>query len=380
MADIRLVRPDEMAEAVTLSDSIFRDAQQISMKPAFPDVFSTALGQSYGAFENGKLVSFMGLVPVTIRIGKAALATYQLGSVGTDPDARGKGYASLILHRIFEHIDMAGASLLLISGGRSLYTRVNCLPFGVVRRYTVDAAAAQALQSRYASEGVRVRDLKPTDWLYLRELAGARLARFEHSVTDLANLVHNEALVSCIKMKHRVLVAERDGKPAAFLVAAVPNPPLVPKRIPFLIEAAGDGPAIALLAAHALKRLELEQIQLPVSVHESDWLEALEPVPYQEEPNQGTVYVVRPERLIEQLRPYWEEAAQGRHEALRVQSAGDGRVKLEYDGLSAELDPQAFISLVFGGDEGMAEHSALRNSLKELFPVPFPFTAGLNYV
>ncbi|SCW77337.1 Acetyltransferase (GNAT) domain-containing protein [Paenibacillus tianmuensis] len=380
MADIRLVRPNEMAEAVKLSDSIFRDAQQISMKPAFPDVFSTALGQSYGAFEDGKLVSFMGLVSVTIRIGKAMLGTYQLGSVGTDPAARGKGYASQILQRIFDHIDKAGASLLLVSGDRSLYTRVNCLPFGVIRRYTVDAAAAQELQSRHASEGVRVRDLEATDWLYLRELAGARLTRFEQSVTDLANLVHSEAFVSCIKMKHRVLVAERDGKPVAFLVAAVPNPPLDPKRVPFLIEAAGDGPAVALLAAYALKRMELEQIELPVSVHESDWQEALAPTQYQEEPNHGTIYVVRPERLIEQLRPYWEETAPGRHEALRVQSAGDGRVKLEYDGLSAELAPQAFISLVFGGNEGMAEHSTLRSSLKELFPVPFPFTAGLNFV
>ncbi|MFB6365366.1 hypothetical protein ACFCP7_15015 [Paenibacillus elgii] len=208
---------------------------------------------------------------------------------------------------------------------------------------------------------------------------GRKISPLRAGVTDLANLVHSEAFVSFIKMKHRVLVAERDGKPAAFLVAAVPNPPLDPKRVPFLIEAAGDGPAVALLAAHALKRLELEQIELPVS-DESDWQEALAPTQYQEEPNHGTVYVVRPERLIEQLRPYWEETAPGRHEALRVQSAGDGRVRLEYDGLSAELNPQAFISLVFGGNEGRAEHSTLRSSLKELFPVPFPFTAGLNFV
>lgn len=379
MLEIRTVRPDEMTEAVALSDQTFRDSEQVSMGTAFPDVFSAGLGQSYGAFVDGKLVSFMGLVPAVIRVGSSRMNTFLLGSVCTHPDYRGNGYASLILERIFEHIDKAGAALLLVSGGRSLYTRVHCLPYGSIERFTLNADNAGQLASGGADD-LLLRELEPTDWLHLYKLAASRPVAFEQSVWDLANLVKNEALASCIKMKHRVLVAERAGVPVAYTVIVVPNPPYKNKRTPFVLEHAGDEQAVAALAAHALERYELGEVRVAVSSHETKLLEAMRPLEAKAEKNQGTVKLVNVPRFIEQMRPYWQERCPQAFAALSVETPGDDQTRVSVHGQSFALDPQQLIDLLFNGVLPADAGPQAAETLSSLFPVPFPFTESLNYV
>ncbi|MFE5323434.1 GNAT family N-acetyltransferase [Paenibacillus sp. NPDC056579] len=380
MLEIRTVRPEEMNDAIALSDAVFRDSEQVSMGTAFPDVFSTSLGQSYGAFDNGKLVSFMGLVPGVIRIGQARVNVYLLGSVCTHTEHRGQGYASQILERIFEHIDKAGASLLLVSGGRSLYTRVHCLPYGQIQRFSLNAESTGQLQD--SSGQLTLRELAPTDWLHLHKLAAARTAAFEQSVFDIAKLIQSEAIVSCIKMKHRVVVAQKAGVPVAYAVIAVPNPPYTNKRTPFVVEHAGDAQAIAMLADYARERYGLSEIRVAVSPHETGLLEAMAPFESKTEKNQGTVKIVSLPRLLEQLQPYWQGhpgAAQAL-QSLSVEALEEDMIRLTVHGQSFTLNPQQVISLVFEGDLPSEADPQAASALSALFPVPFPFTDGLNYV
>ena len=118
MVEIRIIHNDELTEAAALSDAVFRDAEQTSMAIAFPHIFSAGLNQSFAAFEAGKLVAFMGLVPKILNIGPAKLQIHCLGSVCTAPEARGKGYASLMLEQVYRLLEQSGTSLLLVSGDR----------------------------------------------------------------------------------------------------------------------------------------------------------------------------------------------------------------------------------------------------------------------
>src|ERR1700724_1990061 len=100
MAEIHQVQGHEMNEAIQLADAVFRDAEQVSMAEAFPLVFSQSLGQSLGAFEQGKLVAFIGIVPAFIKVWLSRLPIYSLGAVCTHPDYRGRGYAGDLLNAI----------------------------------------------------------------------------------------------------------------------------------------------------------------------------------------------------------------------------------------------------------------------------------------
>ncbi|MDF2719466.1 MAG: acetyltransferase, family, partial [Paenibacillus sp.] len=60
MEEIRLLRPDEFRAAAALADLVFRDADHKSMGDAYPNAFSPSLLQSYGAFVDGSIVSFVG--------------------------------------------------------------------------------------------------------------------------------------------------------------------------------------------------------------------------------------------------------------------------------------------------------------------------------
>lgn len=159
MTEYKLVREQEWSQAVSLADRVFRDDEQKSMAEGFPLVFSPALRQSYGAFEEGRLVAFIGLVPHLIRIGTAILKTFSIGAVCTDPDERGRGHAGRILELVQQHAADAGASLLLVSGARPLYTRAHCYPYGEMHRYGLTPDGVGTV--RKLREGITVRGMDP---------------------------------------------------------------------------------------------------------------------------------------------------------------------------------------------------------------------------
>lgn len=385
MVEVRALQVGELAAAAALADATFRDEEQFSMAQAFPNIFSHSLReQSYGAFDDGKLVSFMGVVPTVVHVGDARLNVFSIGAVCTHPDYRGYGLASDVLAKAMAHIDRADGALMLVSGTRSLYTRIGCHLFGAVTRFVLKPTHARSLLAE-APTGVVIRELEPADWLKLAALAAARPVRFEQSVWDLAALIDAEAYASCIKLAHKVLVAEENGQLRGFLVASVPYAN-GSKRPPHAFEWAGDAETIRLLAAAAVDRYALTELEIPVSWFETALLERLQQ-PFaekkeQQEQNLGTVKVIQAERLLAQLRPYLRARDAEVSEQLTVRQLANGDTVVSVADASTQLTPQGFISLLFDPEPnfGVDVDVQLQAQLKRLFPIPFPYSAGLNYV
>lgn len=379
MADILPLQVDELKDAIQLADDTFRDDEQISMGAGFPNVFSESLiGHSHGAFVDQQLVSFLGLVPSVIHIGEARLNIFSLGAVCTHPDHRGQGYASAILDQQLRHIDQAQASLLLVSGGRSLYTRVGCSPFGAVTRYTVDSGVAQHLLESRSKAKMTIREWQPADLLGLAEVAASRTVRYEQSTWDLALLIRAEALASCMKLHHKVLVAEQDGRISAFTVVGVPY--TGQNRQPVTFEWAGDPDIVTALLASAVQRYDLKSLDIPVPWHERGLLDTLSACRTKQEKNVGTVKITDPERLIAQLRPYLRAKNRTRGDALSVRALREGQTEVRLGGHSATLDSAEMVSLILDPEPTVKVSGPLQQALADLFPIPFPFTGGLNYV
>ncbi|WP_158302150.1 GNAT family N-acetyltransferase [Paenibacillus mesophilus] len=383
MEEIRLLRPDEFRAAAALADLVFRDADHKSMGDAYPNAFSPSLLQSYGAFVDGAIVSFVGFVPSVIWIGDAHLNVYSIGAVCTHPDHRGKGYAGAILELIREHSRQAGVPIILVSGNRGMYERFGCRTFGNTASYLLDGEAMAKLANAPAAREAVLRPFAPTDWFAVRRLAGQRAVRFEQSLWDLASMIRAEPTASNSKLIHRVWVAERGGEAAAFAVIAVPNGRIAPRGNPMLIEWAGDPVLAAALAARGAGEARAEKLRAVVPRHESEFAGVLEQAGCAGAPGKqsGTIAVVDPEALLVQLAPWLEAKNAGAFSGLRFRLSENGGYVVEREGRSWELTPEAFISLVFdrNGAESISSGGEI-SPTADLFPIPFPYPAGLNFV
>ncbi|WP_186785924.1 GNAT family N-acetyltransferase [Paenibacillus agilis] len=387
MTNIRILNDEEMQEAILLADRIFRDAEQVSMATGFPYLYATAYSQSFGIYEDNRLVGFNGLLPAVLRVGPAAINVLSLGSVCIDHEARGRGYASSMLDKVKEHVKQAGASLLLVTGTRSLYTRAACHLFGTVTRVLLDQPHAQSIAASQDSQPFHLRAMEPYEWLKLHAVARSRNVRYEQSVWDLAGLVKAEAYASCVKLTHQVLVAERDGRLAAFAVVAIPKGTLKSRRPPFAVEWAGDASAIASLLAYATINNNLPVLEVPVNWHENELLERFNSIPYTSEQNLGTVYMADIEQFVEEIRPYWLQ-----HDAAVVGAQLNIRLanKDEDGGDEYELSMPHLPHLRLSGPQLTAllftPHAQLNlpqdwaAALRPIVPIPLPSTSGLNYI
>ena len=359
----RLVRGEE-EQAIQLADEIFRDSEQKSMGSGFPSIFSSHLiHQSYGAFDNQQLVSFLGLVPSTVRIGRSSVNVYSLGSVCTGPDYRGKGIAGEILEGIMKDLKSTDASLLLVSGNRSLYTRVGCHPFGKVSRFTIKGSKAAN------NPNLVIREMETTDIHAMVRLAEQREVAYEQSVQELSLLLQAEAYASCIKRSHRVLVAEEDGQLKGFLIVGVPYDQ--EKQDGLAIEWAGEAKIVAELARQALVHFGLKSMNIKVSWHEQALSQELDPYDSVEERNLGTVYIVDPAKLVAQLSPYLSDAYNV--QKIEAESEENGNIRLTINDESKVLAYNEFVAKLFDPESDPTD-------AKDNVTIPFPYTAGLNYI
>jgi len=377
MAEMRLLDREELKAAIKLSDEVFLDAEQKSMGEAFPAVFSACLNQSYGIFENDKLISFMGVVPSVIQVGAARLSVLSIGAVCTHPEGRGKGYAGRLFAQAKEHAERSGAALMLVSGELPLYMKAGCLHFGSVKYYDLGAGA---IQVDGEAKGFAIRERQPTDWLKIMELAAARDVHYEQSIGDLATLIDSEGFANCVKLRHRALVAEKqDGTLGAFAVLAVPDEreSLIP---PMLVEWAGEADLTASLFTHAFKKYNLSHLMVPVPWQEKELGEALASYPFTSSHNAGTVLIVSPERLFQQLAPY-RHSRVGSETNMEFEWQPDGGCLLT--GLeegAVALKPAELVSLFFDPEAKAVQESPVKYALSPLFLAPLPYVAGLNFV
>ncbi|MBD8498620.1 GNAT family N-acetyltransferase [Paenibacillus arenosi] len=381
MTNIRILNEEEMQAAILLANRIFRDAEQVPMQSGFPYLYSTTYGHSFGTFEGDRLLGFNGLLPAVLRVGPAAINVFSLGSVCIDPEARGRGYASSMLDNVKDHVKNAGASLLLVTGTRSLYTRAACHLFGAVTRVLLDQSCAHSILASKESQQYHLRAMKPYEWLQLHKVARSRDVHYEQSVWDFAGLTKAEAYASCVKLKHQVLVAERNGKVTAFAVVAVPKGTLQSRRPPFAIEWAGDASAVASLFAFATINSDIATLEVPVNWHEHELLEVLHRVPSTSEQNLGTVYIANIEQFVEEIRPYWMQHDASVGAQLTIHLVTDDEYELSLPQLpTLRLRGQQLTSLLFTPAAQIKLTEEWAAALHKLLPIPLPSTSGLNYI
>jgi predicted N-acetyltransferase YhbS len=380
MIEIRFANNEELKQAAALSDSVFRDSEQTSMGIAFPQIFSSGLNQSIAAFEDGKLVAFMGLVPNIINIGHSRLQIHCLGSVCTDPEYRGKGHASLILEQIYTFIKQSGSSLLLVSGDRTLYTRSGCRKFGAIKHYSITEHDAEIFRQDNKDNSISFRLFEPKDAFPFYQLRKNSSVNYEESLFGIGKLIESEAIASIFKLNHKVFVAELDGKLIATVIVAVQDNH-ISRNEPFIVEWSGVANAAVSLISYAIQKLSLSKINLYSPWHELEMHEALEGVSFTAIQNSGTVKITDSKKLWEQLLPHLIEKNPNAARVIELLECEDSEtICLSVLGNVKRISYDEFVDLLFNPDANVPSLKPFKAVLDRLFPIAFPYTAGLHYI
>ncbi|AIQ33985.1 hypothetical protein R50345_04615 [Paenibacillus sp. FSL R5-0345] len=353
---LRLIKPAELDQAALLADSIFREPGAISMKELFPLIFRPGLSHSYAAItEDGTVAAFMGLVPSTIKTGDAILNVFSIGAVCTAPAFRGQGLAGQLLEKCQAHAAEAGASLIFVSGDRSLYTRAGCVPFGGTQFAELNEGSAQALAAA-AGEEWTLRPMQPGDFFAVNRLLNERDTGHVYSPGELALLLGTEAYAGVLGLAQRTLVAVRDGSIEGFAAVAVPAAADVPApSTATAVEWAGQPSAVAALLAKAALCGGVGALQVPVPWQERGLLALLREADasLSAGANSGTVCIADRAALLRQT-----EGCRKGHDLSSVQ------------------DDKELISLLF--DPASPLHTSDPSGESEA--IPLPYMSGLHFI
>ena len=366
--EIRQLRADEFEQAILLADKTFRDQEHISMGQAFPHVFSTELGQSFGAFDGENLVGFMGLVPTPLKVGASTLSVFSLGSVCTHEDYRQQGISTMILKEIYRYINEAAASLLLVSGDRGMYMRNQCYHFGKVNKYTFNK-----LHSTKAGNEMEMRQGQSSDIFEIDRIRRKSEVRYDSSIWEWQVLLEAGAFPSIFKMKQALYVASKNGVMEGYVVMGIPTNESTREQA-IVTEWGGDSEVVYEIFHNLLAQEIVQEIELTIPWHEK-LCEELSELPFEEQMYSGTIHIVNATRLLEQLMPYLREKNEAVAQRLGIETIDDNHMFLHYNGEKMTLTLEQLVTLLF-----VPQVDSLQYGLQTVFPIPLPHTEGMFYV
>ena len=366
--EIRQLKTNEFEQAIQLSNITFREQGHSSMGEAFPHVFSAELGQSFGAFDGEKLVSFIGLVPAKLWVGKAVLTVFSLGSVCTHEDYRNQGISTAILNEVYRYIDQTTASLLFVSGDRGMYLRNHCYHFGETKKYIINKSNMN--QDLYSGT---IRKGRSADIFQVDCLRSKAEVRFASSIWEWKMLLEAGGYSSIFKMKQGLYVASRHGVIEGYAVIALPTPDSTNEQA-IVIESGGDSKAVYGILMSLLENTSTSEIELTIPWHEKLNGE-ISKYPFEKLQNDGTIHIVDAARLINQLMPYLFERNPKIAQNIAIGNGEDNRVIIHYNKSEIELTLKEFVELVFSPKE-----KYLFEELETVFPIPLPHLEGMYFV
>jgi predicted N-acetyltransferase YhbS len=206
-------RGDQLGAVVALANRVFR-AGGGDMAADYPQLFRRdGLRQLRVFMQAGRPVSLVGTVLGDVAAFGCGLRVACVGSVCTDASARGRGLAGALLDDAVTRARAAGASVMLISGGRSLYRRRGAFSVGRFLRYTMPAAALRPLP------GIEVADVGPDEAGEALAVFEAEPIRFRRTRRQYATQIASGLVMGRLG---RTCLVRRGGRPAAVVSL---NPP-----------------------------------------------------------------------------------------------------------------------------------------------------------
>lgn len=384
----RILRPEEALVSHRLSHLCFGDLDELDLNAEMLDLDEWSHhGAVYVMAHQDKLVSQISIFHHAIQLPDGCIRLGSIGGVCTHPDYRGHGLASSVLDHCTRQLVQEGANLMLISGGRGLYTRLGCVPAGKFISFDI-------LPGKFhpAVENVFLRPASSDDADLCSQLYQAEAVHFERTGDIFAehlgrqgNYIHaNQWLVDAA------------GQTMAYLFLGIPwedmGQPEAGARI--VMEYAGSRTALAAAAALILSQPGMRILVWPAPWQDQELIELLQgmgcrgvSMPLHDH----TMRIINFPGLMTDLQPYqhrrldaldWNDLRFEQTGPL-LSASGDDRYIIARGHDRLELNGAEMTGLVMGGlDEAHVAPKIASSGLKNLISALYPlasFSPGLNY-
>lgn len=380
----RTARKEELQEVINLVNLVFRTSGNLN--PTMGQEFPLLLGENnldnmWVILEDGKVVSNINYYPTTISIENTKVKVASIGAVCTNPNFRGKGYASTILDNLELKVVNEGAEIMLVSGGRGLYRRKNCVDAGgfckanLIPNTKVNGSITLSeINDDNIDEAIRIYNKEPI--------------RFNRIYNEFKGF-HKGVMTPWGNMFFKSYLINFNSKPIAYIVVRF----FVDSKRAEIREFAGDRASIIHGIYHLIKNKNLDKCTL--TFHCNDVIkQCLEDygVELKQVNQAGTVKILNFTSLMNSLKPYMEQY-------IPMETLQDLRFK--------EIDEKYFINLgneqleisnmgdlaqlIFGQTQEdknqfiqiknkLSSMPRLKKTLEIIFPIAFPWTDNMNFI
>ena len=301
----RPLRSDEWDQLNELVSVVFRP----TMFAAYPQLFNEQNRQNLRVVaEDGKVVCHVGMIERSASVAGCRVDVACIGAVATYDAYRGRGFASHTFQDCCDKAAADGVDLMLISGGRGLYTRVGCRPIGQDWDFVLDASNVGGLRSP-ENATLAVTPVGVERAADLRVLYQSEPVRFLRPADDWRMAFESHVVMARPAEYWGIVAGERS---IAYLIV---NPPSALRRAPGdpptarVAEYAGDRAAIVAVLPRLLDHYGAERLTIHVAGHDVVLRTHLSEarIAGTPSPSWGTLRVINFVQLMERCRPLLAE-------------------------------------------------------------------------
>ena len=367
----RGTRPEEYQSLVQLLSTVFNPG----LDAWLPGMFNQDnLDNLRIIVADGKVVSHVGIASGYASLDGCKVGIGRIGCVATYEEYRGRGYASMLMQDAMTKMEAEGVDVMLVSGGRGLYRRINCADAGIQVIAHLQAGALAP-----APPEIELRPVKPDDVDFMVKAYSTKKAHFIRSREHMTTLLSGTA--GTARRKNEVVILD-DGKPAAYAIMGWRRR----NDGGFAREQAGKPMALVDGLRAIMCEFGVSHLHISTGAWDRGLLNELKRRKVEVHRDYGgyTVKILNPQRFLDRVRPLIaRKAGEGVAKRLKVEGTPDdmtvrlGRQAVRVEG---QTPPQLFFGTPDNHEKAWYPKSgALREALEKTLPIPLPLYE-LDYV
>ncbi len=336
--NVKRLPASRLDEVVKLADRVFKPKDG-SMGKNFPILFSKKNAHNILIVEDdGEIVSMVGMYYAYAQIFTSRIKVAFIGSVCTDEEHRGKGYATTMTYEAAQIALKNDAVLMMIHGDNDIYRNFGAVDAGTY--FTIKIMPRYNSHSSAFKKAMTYDDLKKMAIWHSKE--PVRFIRSFSNFKTFYDVGH-----------------AWDGQAKTFINDSAYITVVKKEDVNHCIEFAGDPNSVAMLIQSFSN--EFGETMVHLNSNNKDCVSRLLSETPQRRKFHGTMRVLDKSKLLDQLKDYLDEAISGTDKGALV-------AKL------FTFDDSDFTKIVFGSTESMPEYTS------EIFPIPLPDYHGMDYI
>ncbi|MCX7796470.1 MAG: GNAT family N-acetyltransferase [bacterium] len=367
----RGARIEELEEIIRLSNKIFRSNMEGDMGREYPLLFSEKNCENLRIIkEDNKIVSLVGILFSDVILIGIKIKVCMIGSVATDPDYRGRGFASLLMQDSIVKSLQEGVDIMLISGGRGLYRRLGAINAGLYKTYHIDKA-------KLSRGDLKVKRVNEGDIYKLLRLMELEPVRFVRSYEEL------KTILGCSMVVNRpgeVLVVEKNNStPLAYMAIQLPK---MQNEVLRIKEIGGSRSALLDSLYAVLETYNRDSLILDTLSSDTEIRYILEKLGIKGEDRgfEGTIKIINPKSLIKKLESYFRRMLGEEYSDFVIEF--NPPITIRFRDEKIQIDENDLPALIFGSIEKKIEIPEQLTQIKRVLDILFPIPLvdyGLNY-